>query len=74
MFLFIDYSLSKQKTDSKQLIYRALSNWESVEVSVIQATGTVEFEEGLRTAGAYSGSATLESDMARPWRPASTQV
>ena len=56
-------------------------NWGSVAGSVIQATGTVEFEDGLRTEVLqedswcpYSGRATLESDMARPWRPASTQV
>ena len=49
--------------------------------SVIQATGTVEFEDGLRTGVLqedswcpYSGRATLESDMARSWRPALTQV
>ena len=54
---------------------------ESVAGSVIQATGTVEFEDGLRTGVLqedcwcpYSGRATLESDMARPWRPALTQV
>ena len=28
---------------------RWLSNWEFVAESVIQATGTVEFEDGLRT-------------------------
>ena len=54
---------------------------ESVAGSVIQATGTVEFEDGLRTGVLqedswcpYSGRATLESDMARSWRPALTQV
>ena len=58
-----------------------VTNRESVAGSVIQATGTVEFEDGLRTGVLqedswcpYSGRATLESDMARPWRPASTQV
>ena len=47
--------------------------------SVIQAIGMVEFEDGLRTGVLqedcwcpYSGRATLESDMARPWRPALT--
>ena len=56
-------------------------NWESVSGSVIQATGTVEFEDGLRTGVLqedswcpYSGHATLESDVARPWWLASTQV
>ena len=55
--------------------------WESVAGSVIQATVTVEFEDGLRIGVLqedcwclYSGLATLESDMARPWRPALTQV
>ena len=45
--------------------------WESVAGSVIQATGTVEFEDGLRTGVLqedcwcpYSGRATLESEMA----------
>jgi len=54
---------------------------ESVAGSVIQATGTEEFEDGLRTGVLqedswcpYSGRATLESDMARSWRPAFTQV
>ena len=54
---------------------------ESVVGSVIQATGTVDFEDGLRTGVLqedcwcpYSGCTTLESDMARPWRLASTQV
>ena len=49
--------------------------------SVIQATGKVEFEDGLRMGVLqedswcpYSGRATLESDMARSWRPALTQV
>ena len=49
--------------------------------SVIQATGMVEFEDGLRMGVLqedcwcpYGGHATLESDMARPWRLASTQV
>ena len=61
-----------------------LLNWthrESVVGSVIQATGTVEYEDGLRTGVLqedswcpYSGRATLESDMARPWRLALTQV
>ena len=57
------------------------NNQEFVTGSVIQVTGTVEFEDGLRTGVLqedcwcpYSGRATLESDMARPWRPASTQV
>ena len=56
-------------------------NLESVSGSVIQATGTVEFEDGLRTGVLqedswcpYSGRATLESDMAMSWRPALTQV
>ena len=47
--------------------------WESVAGSVIQATGMVEFEDGLRTGVLqedcwcpYSGHAILESDMARP--------
>ena len=51
---------------------------ESVAGSVIQATGTVEFEDGLRTGVLqedcwcpYSGRATLESDMARPLRQCS---
>ena len=54
---------------------------ESKAGSVIQVTGTVEFEDGLRTGVLqedsrcpYSGRATLESDMARPWKLASTQV
>ena len=58
-----------------------LNYLESVTGSVIQGTGTVEFEDGLRTGVLqedcwcpYSGCATLESDMARPWRLALTQV
>ena len=54
---------------------------EFVADSVIQATETVEFEDGLRTGVLqedswcpYNGRATLESDMARSWRPALTQV
>ena len=54
---------------------------ESVTGSVIQATGTVEFEVGLRTGVLqedcwcpYSGHITLESDMARPLRPVLTQL
>ena len=52
----------------------SLDNWESLEGSVIQATGTVEFEDDLRTGVLqedwlcpYSGRTTLEFDMARPW-------
>ena len=63
------------------MLNRHFYDRESVAGSVIQATGRVEFEDGLRTGVLqedswcpYSGRATLESDMARPWRPASTQV
>ena len=57
------------------------NNRESMVGSVIQATEIVLFEDGLRMGVLqedcwcpYSGSNTLESDMARPWRPALTQV
>ena len=57
-----------------------LSNREFVAGSVIQATGTVEFENGLRTGVLqedswcpYSCQATFESDMAS-WMLAPTQV
>ena len=62
-------------------ILTLIDYWESVADSVIQATGTVEFEDGLWMGVLqedclcpYSGCATLEYDMARPWRPALTQV
>ena len=64
--------------DTKQY---SVMHRESLAGSVIQAIGTVEFEDGLRTGVlqedcwcTYSGHATLESDMARSWRPAMTQV
>ena len=48
---------------------------------VIEAIARLEFEDGLRTGVLqedswcpYSGHATLESDVARPWWLASTQV
>ena len=58
-----------------------VNNRESVLGSVIQATGTDEFEDGLRKGVLqedswcpYSGHSTLEYDMVRPWRPALTQM
>ena len=73
MFLRIFFGLSEASL--------AFYHCKTVAGSVIQATGTVEYEDGLRTGVLqkdswcpYSGRATLESDMARPWRPALTQV
>ena len=67
---------SKRSLSNTSFGYRA-----SVAGAVIQATGTVEFEDGLRTGVfqedcwcPYSGRITLESDMARPWRLALTLV
>ena len=64
-----------------KLVNKVTVNRESVVSSVIQATRTVNFEDGFRTGvlqedswTPYSGSTTLESDMARPLRPALTQV
>ena len=74
-------SFKKRFFEQKLLNSRETQYWESVAGSVIQATGTVEFEDGLRTGVLqedswcpYSGHATLESDMARSLRPALTQV
>ena len=65
----------------KIIIVTRKYNQESVAGSVIQATGMVEFEDGLRTGVLQkdcwcpcSSWATLESDMARPWRLALTQA
>ena len=70
----ITYSFQNQS-------FITISSQESVAGSVIQATGTVEFEDGLRMGVLQedcwcpnSGPATLEADMARPWRPALTQM
>ena len=68
-------------TGNESLYMQKLYDGESMAGSLIQATGTVEFEDGLRTIvfqedswRPYSGQTTLESDMARPWRLALTLV
>ena len=55
--------------------------WDTLVGSVIQVNLMLEFKDGLRTGVLqedcwcpYDGRTTLESDMARPWRPALTQV